>query len=97
MSDTDTTSFKVPAAAGYAGCSPDTLRDRIRKGQLKAYRSGPYRNSHILIRKADLDAMLRPVPSVGDAGSPPDGLPVTLAALESRLARLESLLDSGVA
>lgn len=97
MSDTDT-SFKIPQAAAYACCSVDTIRDRIRTGHLKASRSGPYKNSHIVIRKADLDAMLRPVPSaVGDAGSPPDGLPVTLAALESRIARLESLLESGVA
>lgn len=96
MSDHDT-SFKIPAAAAYANTSADTIRDRIRTGHLKAYRSGPYKNSHILIRKADLDAMLRPVPAVSAAPVASDVLPVTLAALEARLARLESLLDSGVA
>lgn len=96
MSDADA-SFKIPAAADYAGCSRDTIRDRISKGQLKAYRSGPYKNSHILIRKTDLDAMLRPVPTAEGADIPADGLPVTLAALQARIARLESLLPGGVA
>lgn len=99
MSDTDTQStLKLPDAAVYCNVSRDTIRDRIRKGQLKAFRSGPYRNSHILIRKSDLDAMMRPVPTADGVNAPPDdGLPVTLAALDARIARLEALLAAEVA
>ena len=96
MSDHDTP-FKIPEAANYSGLSRDTIRDRVRKGQLKAFRSGPYTNSHILIRKADLDAMMTRVPTADGVPTPPDGLPVTLATLEARLARVEALLATGVA
>ena len=96
MSDHDTP-FKIPDAATYTGLSRDTIRDRIRQGHLKASRSGPYRNSHIVIMKSDLDAMMTRVPTADGVPTPPDGLPVTLATLEARLARVEALLATGVA
>lgn len=43
-------------AAVYAACSVDTLRRRIRSGELVAYRSGRL----IRVRRSDLDAMLAP-------------------------------------
>lgn len=97
MSHDDDTTFKIPAAAEYAGISTDTIRDRIRKGHLKASRSGPYGNSHIIIRKTDLDAMMRPVPTVDAAPAPSDALPVSLATLAARLDAVEARLGSGVA
>lgn len=58
----------LQASAGYAGVSVDTLRRRVRFGHLKAYRSGPTTNSRILVRRADLDAMLTVIPTIGTVG-----------------------------
>ena len=52
-------------AAAYVGLSTDTIRRRIREGQLPAYRSGRSRNSRVLVKRADLENMLKPIPTVG--------------------------------
>lgn len=46
------------AAAVYAGVHDDTIRRRIRDGQLTAYRFGP---KMIRIDLNELDALLRPI------------------------------------
>ncbi len=86
--------FSVSQAATYAGRSPDTIRRWIRSGHLPARRSGPYSNSHILIDQADLDRILRPIPTVDAPGVSLDAdtLGVTLARVEARLQHLEAHL-----
>lgn len=51
----------LQAAASYLGLSEKTVRKRVRDGRLAGYRSGPFGNSHILVRRSDLDEMLQPV------------------------------------
>ena len=55
-----TTFLTIEAAAGSIGVHPRTLRRRIAEGQLRAYRVGP---RAIRVKAADLDAMLRPIPT----------------------------------
>lgn len=51
--------FGVTDGARYLGVSPDTLRRRIADGTIPAARLG----KKILIKRGDLDAALRPIPS----------------------------------
>ncbi|MCU1624092.1 MAG: excisionase [Frankiales bacterium] len=50
-------------AAEHLGWSVRTVRRRIADGTLPGYRVGP---TSIRIRRADLDALLRPIPSAGE-------------------------------
>lgn len=50
------------AAAEYAGVSVRTVRRWIATGQLPGHRAG---RRLIRIKRAELDAMLRPIPSAG--------------------------------
>lgn len=50
------TYLTLKEAAEYAACSVDTLRRRIRAGELVAHRSGRL----IRVKRSDLDAMLTP-------------------------------------
>ena len=52
-------------AADYLGISPRTLRNYISEGKLPAYRLGGKRTMRI--DRADLDALLRPIPTTGGA------------------------------
>jgi len=61
--------LQLSPAAQYCGLSVDTLRDRIRSGQLPAYRTGKGRNMPIVVKIADLDAMLEPIPTVGNVAT----------------------------
>ncbi len=49
----------ISAASEYMGVSPDTIRRRVSDGTIPASRLG----RKILIRRGDLDAALRPIPS----------------------------------
>ena len=55
--------LQLAPAAIYCGLSRDTLRYRIRTGELQAYRTGKARNSLIVVKVSDLDAMLAPIPT----------------------------------
>lgn len=50
-------------AADYLSCSKLTVRRRIAAGELRAYRLG--RSRTIRLDLADLDALLRPIPTAG--------------------------------
>lgn len=52
----------IDLAAEYAGCNPRTIRRRIADGDLTGYRMGP---RLIRVDLNELDAMLRPIPTVG--------------------------------
>lgn len=52
-------------AADYLGISPRTLRNYIAEGKLPAYRLGGKRTMRL--DRADLDALLRPIPTTGGA------------------------------
>lgn len=54
-------------AAEHARCSTYTIRRRIADGTLTGYRFGPRR---ILIDLDELDAKLRPIPTIGVAPGP---------------------------
>ena len=55
------------AAAEYLGVTDRTIRNLISRGQLKARRIG---NSRMIrIDRADLDALLRPIPTTGGDAS----------------------------
>lgn len=55
--------LSIRQAADHTGASTDTIRRRISDGQLPAYYVG---KSHMLrIKTNDLDALMRPVPTVG--------------------------------
>jgi len=56
----------VPIAAGavHAGVSQKTIRRRIADGTLTGYRMGP---RLIRVDLNELDALLRPIPTAGDA------------------------------
>lgn len=51
--------FGISASAIYLGSSVDTVRRRIADGTIPASRLG----KRILIRRSDLEAALRPIPS----------------------------------
>lgn len=53
--------LKLNEAADYSRKSPRTIRRYIAEGLLPAYRVGP---RDILILRADLDELLRPIPTV---------------------------------
>ena len=77
------------------GTSVDTWRDRIRKGQLKAHRTGPYRSSRIVVAREEFERALQPVPTVSAERRSTDDLAVTLARIEARLAALEASTATG--
>ena len=54
----------IAGAAEYAGVCPKTIRRRIAAGDLTGYRMGP---RLIRVDLNELDAMLRPIPTAGDA------------------------------
>lgn len=56
----------MPIAAGavHAGVSQKTIRRRIADGTLTGYRMGP---RLIRVDLNELDALLRPIPTAGDA------------------------------
>jgi excisionase family DNA binding protein len=51
-------------AAGMLGVTPRTLRNWIAEGRLTAYRIG---DKLIRIDRAELDALIRPIPTAGNA------------------------------
>lgn len=52
-----------PQAARYLGVTERTVRNYIARGELSAAR---IQGSHLIrIRRSDLDALLRPIPSAG--------------------------------
>ncbi|MFV0634630.1 excisionase family DNA-binding protein [Demequina sp.] len=50
--------FSIAEASDYLGCSQDTTRRMIARGEIKAYRVGP---RLIRIRRHDLERALKPV------------------------------------
>ncbi len=54
----------IAVAADYVPCSPKTIRRRISDGSLTGYRMGP---RLIRVDLNELDALLRPIPTAGDA------------------------------
>lgn len=54
-------------ATAYTGCSARTLRRYVSDGRLPAFRLGPRR---LVFRVPDLDALLQPVPTIGNPGHP---------------------------
>lgn len=48
-------------AAARIGFSVDTLRDKVASGELRAYRLSDKPGCAIRVRRADVDAMMRPV------------------------------------
>ena len=92
--------LKLLAASAYAGLSVDTLRTRIRHGQLKAERSGPHPNSPIVVRVSELDRMLNEVGHGVHTAPPADQLGITLARIDQALAdlrgRVEDLEDGPI-
>lgn len=54
----------IAAAAEYATCSEKTIRRRIAAGDLTGYRFGA---KLIRIDLNDVDRLLKPIPSAGDA------------------------------
>ena len=54
----------IKQASEYAGVSPKTIRRRIADGTLTGFRFGP---RVIRVDLAELDDVLRPIPSAGDA------------------------------
>lgn len=54
----------VEAAAEYLGVAPRTIRRWIAAGTLTGYRAGP---RLVRVDLAELDAMLRPIPTAGRA------------------------------
>lgn len=55
--------WTISDAAEYLGCSTDTIRRMIARGELKAYRYGP---RLIRIDPRDIDKKRRPVTSVAE-------------------------------
>jgi len=55
----------IADAAELAGVNPKTIRRRIADGTLNGYRVGP---RLIRVDLAELDALLRPIPTAGSAG-----------------------------
>lgn len=55
--------ISLDAAAEYLAVSPLTVRRRIAAGELKAYRLG--RSRTIRLDLADVESMLRPIPTTG--------------------------------
>jgi len=54
----------IAEAASRHGCNPRTIRRRIADGSLTGYRFGP----HLLrVEPSEVDALLRPIPTAGDA------------------------------
>ncbi len=54
----------IAAAAEYAPVAPKTIRRYIAAGRLTGYRMGP---RLIRVDLAELDAILRPIPTAGSA------------------------------
>ena len=54
--------LSIPAAAAWVSVSVKTIRRRITAGELRAYKCG----KSIRIKTDDLEAMMRPVPSIKD-------------------------------
>jgi len=54
----------IADAAEFAGVNPRTIRRRIADGTLIGYRMGP---RLIRVDLNELDALLRPIPTAGDA------------------------------
>jgi len=54
----------VAVAAEYASVAPKTIRRYIAAGRLNGYRMGP---RLIRVDLAELDELLRPIPTAGDA------------------------------
>jgi excisionase family DNA binding protein len=55
----------VSSAAEYLGVSTKTLRRMIARGDLRAFRMG---SRMIRVDRAELDELLRPIPTVGGSG-----------------------------
>lgn len=56
----------IPNAAEYLGVSTKTIRRYIAAGRVTGYRTGP---RLIRVDLNELDAMLRPIPTVGGGGA----------------------------
>jgi len=54
----------IAGAAEYVGCNSRTIRRYIAAGKLTGYRMGP---RLIRVDLAELDALLRPIPTAGGA------------------------------
>ncbi len=54
----------ITASAEYVGCNPRTIRRYIAAGRITGYRMGP---RLIRVDLTELDALLRPIPTAGDA------------------------------
>jgi len=54
----------IAAAAEYASVAPKTIRRYIAAGRITGYRMGP---RLIRVDLAELDRLLRPIPTAGDA------------------------------
>ena len=56
--------YSIAETAGLLGCHPNTVRNYIAAGQLKAYRVGP---RFVRIKAEDLAQVGRGIPTVGGA------------------------------
>ena len=56
--------ISIQQAARDKSVHPDTIRRRIASGELKAYRLG---NRIIRVDRAEVDRLLHPIPTGGDA------------------------------
>lgn len=65
MPKTETNYLSLAEAAEHLGVAPLTLRRAISRGELRAYRYG---KKIIRVRREDLDALLRPIPSARSGG-----------------------------
>lgn len=65
VTDPNTTTYETIAeAAARTGVSTKTIRRRIAEGQVTGYRFGP---RFIRLDPAEVDALLRPIPTAGSA------------------------------
>jgi excisionase family DNA binding protein len=58
--------ISIQQAARDKSVHPDTIRRRIASGQLRAYRFG---NRLIRVNPSEVDALLRPIPTVSGGGA----------------------------
>jgi excisionase family DNA binding protein len=57
--------FSVPQVARILACSRPTVYNRIRSGELAAFRIGSAAHSHWRVRRGDLEAFLAAANGVG--------------------------------
>ena len=62
MPEKESLYLTIKSAAQFAGCSQDTIRRLVNRGELKAFRLG--KSQVIRIRRTDLEKAFKPVTSL---------------------------------